>query len=106
MKFTDGFWVVKPEFTANYVQEIYTAKEENDTLYLYAPYKRIQNRGNTLNIGLMKIAASTPMEDVLRIKLTGHGGKYKKAPEFEVAEHPAKAAISITDSGASIASGA
>jgi Alpha-glucosidases, family 31 of glycosyl hydrolases len=106
MKFTDGFWVVKPEFTANYVQDIYTAKEENDTLYLYAPYKRIQNRGNTLNVGLMTIAASTPMEDVLRIKLTAHGGKYKKEPEFEVVEFPTKPVIKMTDSGASIASGA
>jgi alpha-D-xyloside xylohydrolase len=106
MKFTDGFWVVKPEFTANYVQDIYTARKENDTLYIYAPYKKIQNRGNTLNIGMMMITASTPMEDVLKINLTAHGGKYKKAPEFTVAETPAKPIIAITDGGASIASGA
>lgn len=106
MKFTDGFWVVKPEFTANYVQDIYTAREENDTLYIYAPYKKVQNRGNTLNIGLMKIAASAPMEDVLKVTLTAHGGKYKKAPDFKVSEDPVKPLISIDERSASISSGA
>ncbi len=106
MKFTDGFWVVKPEFSANYVQEIYTAKKEKDTLYLYAPYKKIQTRGNTLNIGLMTIEAGAPMEDVLRVKLTAHGGKYRKAPEFEVMESQVKPEIVVDENGAFISSGA
>ncbi len=84
MKFTNGFWLVKKEFSADYVREIYKWDAEKEKLTLFAPYKMISGRGDTLNIGLMTIALSSPMEDIIRVRLTNHAGAIKKDPLFDI----------------------
>ena len=51
MKFTNGFWLVRDEFQADYVRDIYEVEERENELLAFAPYKQIQGRGDTLNIG-------------------------------------------------------
>ena len=53
MKFTNGFWLVRDEFQADYVRDIYEVEERENELLAFAPYKQIQGRGDTLNIGMM-----------------------------------------------------
>lgn len=86
MKFTDGFWMVKPEFTPDWVRDIYEVEQVNKGLCCYAPYRKINGRGDVLNIGQMTMAITAPAEDVLKIKLQNHIGNYKKTPEFSVFE--------------------
>ena len=84
MKFTNGFWLLKKEYTADYVQEINCVEEHEGKLYAYGPYKKINGRGDTLNIGMLTYCISSPMEDVIGIRMYNHLGKCKEGPEFEL----------------------
>lgn len=84
MKFTNGFWLLKKEYTANYVQEINCVEEHEGKLYAYGPYKKINGRGDTLNIGMLTYCISSPKEDVIGIRMYNHLGKCKEGPEFEL----------------------
>ena len=84
MKFTNGFWLLKKEYTADYVQEINCVEEHEGKLYAYGPYKKINGRGDTLNIGMLTYCISSPKEDVIGIRMYNHLGKCKEGPEFEL----------------------
>ena len=77
MKFTDGYWVTKPEYRPEFVEEIYCAKRYQDGLRAYGPYRRITDRGATLNIGQMTVTVTAPMENVLKVHLANHMGNYR-----------------------------
>ncbi|MDR0950640.1 MAG: alpha-xylosidase [Candidatus Ancillula sp.] len=75
MKFTDGFWLNKENFVTRNPSEVYQAKKiqgENGQpeLEAYATFKRITQRGDTLNVGNIKINAWAPMDGVIGVKLT------------------------------------
>ena len=67
MKFTNGFWLVRDEFQADYVRDIYEVEERENELLAFAPYKQIQGRGDTLNIGMMTYTFTAPAKDILGI---------------------------------------
>ena len=105
MKFTNGFWVTKPEFKAEYVRDLYDYNCDDDKLTLYMPYKKITGRGDTLNIGKMTLECSSPMEDTLKIKLTGYAGQKKGKPYFETFHNDYKPDMEFAGERAKITSG-
>jgi Alpha-glucosidases, family 31 of glycosyl hydrolases len=84
MKFTNGFWLTRNEYNAEYVREMYKWDAEASVLTIFAPYKKIEGRGDTLNVGMTTIVCSSPAENVLRIRLTGHAAQRKKGPLFDI----------------------
>ena len=84
MKFTNGFWLVRDEFQADYVRDIYEVEERENELLAFAPYKQIQGRGDTLNIGMMTYTFTAPAKDILGIHMVNHTGNYVKSPSFEL----------------------
>lgn len=75
MKFTDGYWLNKEQYMMEHPTEVYEAKEIEDecgnpALLAYATYRPIVERGNTLNVGNTTINVTSPMEDVIGVKLT------------------------------------
>ena len=84
MKFTNGFWLVRDEFQADYVRDIYEVEERENELLAFAPYKQIQGRGDTLNIGMMTYTFTAPAKDILGINMVNHAGNYLKSPSFEL----------------------
>lgn len=75
MKFTDGYWLNKERYVINNPVEIYDTSIESDengkkTLKAFATYKKIFERGDTLNVGNTTINISSPMENVIGVKLT------------------------------------
>ena len=107
MKFTKGFWLTRDEYEASYVKEIYKWDSSADVLTLFAPYKKIASRGDTLNLGLTTIEVSAPMADVLKVRVTGHAGSVKKGPDFVLEQLPpfTDTCISTGKERASIKSG-
>ena len=63
MKFTNGYWLDKKEYQINHPEEAFTAEQEGKELNVFAPYKRINGRGDELNIGMTTIKLSPPAED-------------------------------------------
>lgn len=83
MKFTSGYWMVKDGFTIQSPKEIYSIKKEEDKVTLYAPYKKIEKRGDTLNLGMSTINLSTPREDVISVKIVHHDVN-DDGPQFHI----------------------
>jgi alpha-D-xyloside xylohydrolase len=69
MKFTDGFWQLKPGVTALYAQEAYDVWEQNDSLVVTAPTKVIEKRGDTLNRPTLTVTVSSPMSGVIGVRI-------------------------------------
>ena len=98
MKFTNGFWLTKEEFTPEYVRGFYCVEESDEAVRAYGPYREIRGRGDTLNIGMMTFTLTAPMDGVLGVRMTNHMGNYVKTPAFALGGCPGrKAALSETD---------
>ncbi|MDF2506912.1 MAG: alpha-glucosidase [Microbacterium sp.] len=79
MKFTDGFWQLRPGVTALYAQEAYDIAETDDTpdgagIVITAPTMVIAKRGDTLNRPVLTTTLSSPAEGVIRVRIAHHTG--------------------------------
>lgn len=69
MKFTDGFWQLRPGVTALYAQESYEVRAEDRRLVVIAPTKVITSRGDTLNRPVLTVTLWSPMEGVIGVRV-------------------------------------
>jgi alpha-D-xyloside xylohydrolase len=79
MKFTDGFWQLRPGVTALYAQEAYDiwttdAAADGAGLVVTAPTAVITRRGDTLNRPVLTVTLSSPLEGVVRVRIAHHEG--------------------------------
>ncbi|BDZ49617.1 hypothetical protein GCM10025867_18580 [Frondihabitans sucicola] len=74
MKFTDGFWETRDGFTALYAQEAHDVWADNGGLRAFAPTKRIVSRGDTLNRPMLTVSVTSPLENVVRVRISHHEG--------------------------------
>ncbi|GAB4580857.1 MAG: alpha-xylosidase [Anaerolineales bacterium] len=86
MKFTDGYWKIRAGYHAYHPAEAYEVETGPRGVTVYAPTKPVRHRGDTLNGKLLTIHFSSPMPDVIRVRLTHWTGKQARPPEFEVFE--------------------
>ncbi|MEU9292381.1 alpha-xylosidase [Streptomyces sp. NPDC048266] len=82
MKFTDGYWLMRPGHTAHYAAEVADVRAEEHRLTLYAPVKRVRGRGDTLNSPLLTVECWSPAEGVIGVRTTHHAGAVRPGPEF------------------------
>ena len=106
MKFTDGFWQMREGVTPHYAAQVHDIEIDNDALTVYAPTKRLQGRGDTLNLPLLTVQYSSPGENVIRVKIVHHKGGGPRKPEFQIFEQSGwKAAISEAENFAMLSTG-
>lgn len=79
MKFTDGFWQLRPGVTALHAQEAYDVWQTDATpdgpgLVITAPTAVIAKRGDTLNRAVLTVTLSSPLEGVVRVRIAHHVG--------------------------------
>jgi len=96
MKFTDGYWHMRPGITPHFPIQVHEVAVEPDALTVYAATKRLNTRGDTLNLPLLTVRYSSPMDDIIRVTITHHQGRRAKQPAFELLPQPAPA-ITIHD---------
>ncbi|MFF7676863.1 alpha-xylosidase [Actinacidiphila glaucinigra] len=82
MKFTDGFWMMRPGVTAKYATSVADASVADDRIVLHAPVKPVHRRGDTLNSPLLTVECWSPAEGVIGVRTTHHAGKARRGPEF------------------------
>ena len=108
MKFTDGFWHLRPGVTANYAQEAYTiaptTTPDGDGIVAHAPSKVIEKRGDMLNRPLLTVTLSSPLEGVVRVRIERHQGAHK-SPGFALNTQPGAARVTTDDAGAELVTG-
>lgn len=106
MKFTDGNWLLRPGVTAAYPAEAHDTTVTPDTLTIYAPCTRITERGDTLHGPLLTITFSSPMDDVIRVRIAHFTGAQPRGPEFALHEQAARNVhTALSDDAASLSSG-
>nr|WP_315266622.1 alpha-xylosidase [Microbacterium lemovicicum] len=79
MKFTDGFWQLRPGVTALYGQEAYDveatdAAADGSGIVITAPTAQIVRRGDTLNRPVLGVTLSSPAEGIVRVRIAHHEG--------------------------------
>jgi alpha-D-xyloside xylohydrolase len=110
MKFTDGFWQLRPGVTALYAQEAYdiwqTDTADGQALVVTAPTAVITKRGDTLNRPVLSVTLSSPMEGVVRVRVAHHeGGAWHGGFELTGAAPGGAGAASVTDEGGVLTTG-
>lgn len=93
MKFTNGFWKIREEITPLYAVEYGGSRINGGELTIYAPGKQIKSRGDILNLGMLTIRISSPMEDVLKISVSHFEGAEDPGPFTVIEECDPKVSI-------------
>ncbi len=103
MKFTDGHWLVKKDFTissAVQVREVVVSEKE---VYLYVvPYAQDQR---TVGGFMLEIYISSPLENIITTKLCHFTGTNEKSPAFELVNNNCPLDVSETEKEVIIKSG-
>lgn len=86
MKFTNGYWLMRDEIIPNYAIEYGNSMQKGNELYVYAPCKHITDRGDCLNIGMLTVRLSSPMEDVIKVSVVHFAGEKNLGPFVKVKE--------------------
>ncbi len=58
--------------------EVYDYKVEKNKIIVYTPFKSIQTKGDTLNLGMLTIEITSPIKNVISIEAYLHIGGLKK----------------------------
>ena len=111
MKFTDGFWQLRPGVTALYAQEAYDITETTDTpdgpgLVITAPTMVIAKRGDTLNRPVLTTTISSPAEGVIRVRIAHHEGAKWHGGFGLPGAGAGRAVSSVSDAGGTLDAGA
>ena len=94
MKFTDGYWLNKPDFDFNFAIQSFTASMTEDALRVVCATVPIEGRGDLLNHATLTVTFTAPMPDVIRVRVEHFRGQQDHGPNFELYESPVKPVIS------------
>lgn len=84
MKFTAGYWESREGVTPHYPVQVHTVEVEAGAMTVYGSTRRLNHRGDTLNLPLLTVRFSSPMENVIRVQMFHYKGMPPKKPEFEL----------------------
>jgi alpha-D-xyloside xylohydrolase len=105
MKFTDGYWRLREGVHAVHPVEVLDAVEESGKLVVHAPTQRIRHRGDMLKGPVVTITCSSPLPDVIGVKITHFAGEIPRRPQFELHEAGPPVEVSVDDAAAALTSG-
>ena len=80
-----------------YAVEYASHKIEDNTLTVYLPSKHITGRGDCLNIPMLTLTLSSPMEGVIKVSAVHHAGALYKGPFAQVNQENPQVEIAETD---------
>ena len=99
MKFTDGYWQMRPGVSILQPKDIDGFERDGDDLVVYAPTAPITSRGATLNRSSITIRLSSPIENVIGVRVAHHLGTAEQVPAFELADEKPAVRIETPGSG-------
>lgn len=97
MKFTDGYWMVKKEMEPLYATEYASCRRDGSALTIYAPARHISDRGDCLNLGMLTVRLSSPMENVIKVSITHFEGAAYSGPFAEITKTDPQVTIEETN---------
>ena len=105
MKFTNGYWLIRPNFQMQYATQAVRVEKRPDALHVLSACRPIHHRGDTLDGGTLDVTFTAPRENIIRVTVTHFVGKRDNAPHFETYEEPVNAVIEENDETVSFTSG-
>jgi len=84
MKFTDGNWLLNKGVKAHYLHQVYDTEICDNSVTIYCPDKEIRDRADTVDGMLVSVKLSSPMEDIICIKLDHFKGSTVPEPKFDI----------------------
>ena len=105
MKFTDGFWQLRPGVTAQYAQEAYDLDERDGHLVVTAPTKVIRSRGDVLNLPTLTVTLSSPLPGVIGVRIEHFQGSAARRGFDLVGAETGHGEVRIAEECASLTSG-
>ena len=105
MKFSDGNWMMQPGVRAQYPVEIYYTETDPHGATLTVPTRAIRHRGDTLGGPVLTLRVSSPLPDVLRVRVSHYEGASEQGPEFPLYAHDAPLTTETTDEVLTFTSG-
>ncbi|WP_421740468.1 alpha-xylosidase [Cellulomonas sp.] len=105
MKFTDGYWQLLPGVQVLRPRSVADVVVGEDTLTVYSATVPLTSRGDTLNRPLVTVTFSSPMDDVIGVRIEHHTGGVDRGPAFDVATSPADVKVVVDGPVASLRSG-
>jgi alpha-D-xyloside xylohydrolase len=97
VKFTDGFWLTRAGFAIRPLLQAYEVEAGDSTVRILGATKRVGHRGDTLNAATIAIELDSPLDGVIRVRVTHHRGG--AAPlRFAVADD--RPPVSVASDGA------
>lgn len=88
MKFTNGYWLIRPEYQMSYAVEYYRSSRTDSMLKVLAPCHPIRERGATVGGEALTVQFSAPMEGVIQVDITHFAGAQDKGPHFSLNRQP------------------
>ncbi|MBO3798827.1 MAG: alpha-xylosidase [Thermoproteota archaeon] len=89
MRFTEGFWRMRPGVTPHYPVQVQEVKAEPDSLTVYAATRRVAHRADTVSLPLLTVRFTSPMENIIRVQVFHHKGRKPSKPFFQINMDPA-----------------
>lgn len=106
MRFSDGFWKLRPGVNALYAQDAYDLNATDDTVTVTAASVPIRSRGDTLNRGTLTVRLDSPMDGVIGVHIEHFaGGKRENGFDLTAGSTPRAGTASATADGATLTSG-
>jgi len=86
MKFTDGYWQVRSDYSPLYAVEVDDIRVDPvvGTMTVFAPTAPITGRADTLNRPMMTLTYSSPAPGVVTVRVVHHDGRRQPGPDFEL----------------------
>ncbi|WP_129338467.1 alpha-xylosidase [Cellulomonas endophytica] len=88
MKFTDGYWQLRPGVEALRPKQVVDVEAGPDTLTVHASTAPLRTRGDTLNRPTVSVTFSSPLDGVIGVRVVHHAGGAPARPAFELARRP------------------
>ncbi|RUT46482.1 alpha-xylosidase [Paenibacillus anaericanus] len=97
MKFTDGNWLVRDEYTLLSAVQPHDFTIQNNTLTAYVSGAPLHGRADTINGTLLTVQFHSPQPGVIGVKLIHFAGVLEHGPAFELAHGEGGEHVEITE---------
>ncbi|MDR0784643.1 MAG: alpha-xylosidase [Treponema sp.] len=106
MKFTNGYWLTRDGVEPHYAAHVVEIERRDKELVVYAPDRIVRTRGDAIGAPLLTVRYSSPMENVVKVRVSHFEGGIVRRPDFELSEEADWTPdISVDAQGATLRSG-
>lgn len=96
MKFTDGYWLLRPGVRAAYPAEVLDVTAGPEELTVSAPTQPVRHRGDLLGGPVVTLSCTSPMPDIIGVTITHFAGEVRRRPEYALHAEPDSSHVSIS----------